>query len=95
MNEETLVKTVPLPFGRTWEWYGDANVVVLSPDLDAEGRDRALDEVQAFWRRSCLRVVGGDGPAAVQSTQPMNVAAGSLSVPTLPSQGIRDVVEAL
>ena len=57
MNEHTLIKTMPLPQGRDWEWFADANIVVLAPHLCEEGRERALTEVQAHWRRSCIRVL--------------------------------------
>lgn len=61
MNEDTLIKTMALPHGRLWEWYADANIIVLSPCLDEQGRESALNELQAQWRRSGLRVVR-DGP---------------------------------
>lgn len=57
MDEKTLVKTMSLPFGQPYAWYGDLNMVVLCPSLDDAGRKRAMDEVQAHWRRSCLQVV--------------------------------------
>lgn len=59
MSEDTLIKTMRLPHGRLWEWFADLNVVALCPSLDAAGREWALSEVQAHWRRSCLRAVGG------------------------------------
>lgn len=59
MNEDTLIKTMPLPHGRDWEWYADANVVVLAPHLCPEERERALSELQAQWRRSGIRLVEG------------------------------------
>lgn len=62
MVEKTIIKTLELPFGQEWLWYPDANVVVLSPCLDEQGRQRALSEVQAYWRRSCLHVVAEDEP---------------------------------
>ena len=57
MNEETLIKTMPLPQGRDWEWFADANVIALSPDLCPAKREAALSELQAQWRRSGLRLV--------------------------------------
>lgn len=58
MNEHTLVKTMQLPFGQPWTWYGDANVLVLSPDLKTEEqRQNAISEAVAHWRRNFLRVV--------------------------------------
>lgn len=59
MTEKTLIKTMPLPFGQCWAWYPDANVIALSPDLTESEREHALCEVQAHWRRSCIRIVGG------------------------------------
>lgn len=72
MNEDTLVKTMPLPHGQTWAWFADANVVALSPCLSVEGRELALTEVQSHWRRSCLRVVpdAKDEPNVAALTQP-------------------------
>lgn len=49
------VITMPLPNGRDWLWYSDLDIVVLAPHLDAAGRERALDELQAEWRRDTRR----------------------------------------
>ena len=70
MNEYTQIKYLDLPHGRPWEWYGDANVIVLAPRFrtDCQGREQALTEVQAHWRRSCIRVVQDD---EANVTQPM------------------------
>ena len=57
MNEDTLIKTMPLPHGRDWEWFADANVVALAPHLDVAEREQALSELQAQWRRSGIRLV--------------------------------------
>lgn len=57
MNEDTIVKILPLPHGQDWAWHADANVIVLSDCLDDAGRDAALCDLQAQWRRSGLRVV--------------------------------------
>ena len=67
MNEDTLIKTMPLPQGRDWEWFADANIVVLAPHLCPAQREQALTEVQAHWRRSCLRVL----PSEPATTQPL------------------------
>lgn len=79
MNEDTLVKTMPLPYGQEWLWIADANMVILSPCLDEVGRERALCEVSAHWRRSCLRLVdGGDMPSRVArllDTKPLSLEA--------------------
>lgn len=69
-GEKTIVKTMPLPNGRKWAWYADANLIALAPGLSEEERDDALTEVTAFWRRSCLRIVSGVvavGAAALSS----------------------------
>lgn len=72
MTEETLIKTMPRDAlssaERGWDWHPDANLVVLAADLDAEGREAALSDVQAHWRRSCIRVVTDEKP--VQACQP-------------------------
>ena len=52
VNEATIIKTLDLPHGADWALYADANLIVLSPRLDACGRDRALDEVCAHWRET-------------------------------------------
>lgn len=77
MTEMTKIETVPLPSGQDWQWYADANVIALSPELDAHGRERALDEVQDHWRRSCLHVVHDDEPAPVAypETRPMRAVS--------------------
>jgi hypothetical protein len=46
------IVTMPLPFGQDWLWYEEFNVVALAPHLDAAGRERALDELQAQWRQT-------------------------------------------
>jgi len=73
VNEDTLLLTRPLPYGQEWAWHADANIVVLAPHLCPEERERALTEVQAHWRRSCLRVVGADDEASQAPTVPMTV----------------------
>lgn len=69
MNEDTLIKTMPLPGDQKWAWYADANIVALSPCLDDEGRERAISEVQAYWRRSCIRVVPNAPPKDLMGTR--------------------------
>lgn len=39
-------------YGEDAVWHPDLNLVVLHPRLDAAGRERALDELQARWRRT-------------------------------------------
>lgn len=58
MNEETLIVTVDLAAsGRDYAWYADLNMVGLGAHLDAAGRERALTQLQAAWRRNFVRVV--------------------------------------
>jgi hypothetical protein len=59
VNEATLIKTLDLPFGQEFVIYADANILALSPRLDREGRERALDEACREWRRETLRLVPG------------------------------------
>lgn len=65
MNEETLIVTVDLPSGLDWRLYSDLNMVGLGSHLCEAGRERALTELQASWRREFIRVVpdpiGHDG----------------------------------
>jgi len=73
VNEETIIRTMPLPHGQLWALHCDANVIVLSPCLDAAGREAAITELQAQWRRSALRVVD-EAPnvaAEARTTVPM------------------------
>lgn len=49
------VITMPLPHGRDWLYYPDLNIVALAPHLDQVGRERAIDEFHAEWRRSVRR----------------------------------------
>jgi hypothetical protein len=66
VTEDTLIKTMPRHTlscpERGWDRHADANLVVLAADLDEAGREAALSEVQAHWRRSCIRVVTDDEP---------------------------------
>jgi hypothetical protein len=72
MNEDTLIKTMALPNGRDWEWYGDLNLVVLAPHLCPAQREMALNEVQAHWRRSCIRILPSpDQEYEGTTTQPL------------------------
>lgn len=36
-------------------WHQELNIVVVSPRLDAAGRERALDELQRQWRRALVQ----------------------------------------
>lgn len=57
MAEKTLIKTMDLPRDhRGWILYADANMIVLASWLDEAGRQRALDDLQARWRRSYMDV---------------------------------------
>lgn len=66
MNEDTLVVTLDLPFGQSWAWYPDANMVALKPGMCPEQQEQALSEVQAHWRRSIIRVVHEPSMVATQ-----------------------------
>lgn len=57
MGEKTKIVTMKLKVGQDWAWFADLNVVALAEHLCAEGRERALSELQIHWRRSCLYVV--------------------------------------
>lgn len=57
-TEHTVVVIITLPPGRDWAWLGDCNVLALSDRLNEAGRQAALVEVGAAWRRSFLYVVG-------------------------------------
>lgn len=84
MNEDTVFRTLALPNGRDWEFYEDVNVMVFAPHLGPEGRERAIREFQARWRRFALRTVRGlPSQQALAETQPMDVQPqASLSVVT-------------
>lgn len=43
--------TRELSRGQDYVWYQEFNIVALSSRLDAAGRERALDELLARWRR--------------------------------------------
>lgn len=57
IGEDTVIRTVELPEGLDYVWYGDANVLAFSSRLDCAGRMRAVDELQKQWRRAHLKVV--------------------------------------
>lgn len=59
MNEQTIVRTIPLQPGRRAEWFADANVIGLAPGLSECEQDQAITELQAEWRRSGMRLVPG------------------------------------
>jgi hypothetical protein len=48
------IVTMELPYGQDVLWFAEFNIVALSPRLDAEGRARALDELQRRWRQATL-----------------------------------------
>lgn len=68
MNEHTVVVTMPLPHGRDWELFTDANVVALAPHLTDCERAQALIDVSTFWQRNLLDVL----PYARQPTGILN-----------------------
>jgi len=59
MYEETVVVVMPLPAGVNAVFCEDSNIVCLSDQLDEDGRDQALAELQAQWRRNALRSIRG------------------------------------
>lgn len=44
--------TMQLPYDQDALWYPEFNIVAVAPHLDAEGRERALDELLTRWRQS-------------------------------------------
>lgn len=56
-REDTVVMVLDLPDGTDWEWLPDCNILALSSRLCAVERERAIDDLQATWRRSMLRLV--------------------------------------
>jgi hypothetical protein len=71
VNEATIIKTIELPYGQEWALYADANVIVLSPCLDNDGRRRAIDEVCAHWRQTIPRPFGAQQISDSATTQPL------------------------
>lgn len=57
ITEQTILLTHVLPPGVDYRWIADCNVVVLSAGLDAAGRQRAIDDLQAQWRKRWLSPV--------------------------------------
>lgn len=44
------IVTMELPFEQDALWFQEFNIVAVSPRLDAEQRERAIDRLQAEWR---------------------------------------------
>lgn len=63
MPEDTVIVTLALPRGQDFAWFASENVVGLGSHLDEQGRMQALDDLQAYWRRQCMRVVPDPRPA--------------------------------
>lgn len=55
--EKTVQMVLDLPEGRDWEWLPDCNILVLASRLDEAGRQRALSDLQATWRRQFIKAV--------------------------------------
>lgn len=53
-TEQTVVVTMNIPGGDDARWMPEFNLIVLAPHLDDLGRRRAVDEVQARWRREWI-----------------------------------------
>ena len=49
VSEKTIFRSLDLPSGRDWAWYGDLNVVALRRGLDGDGKRRALAELVEHW----------------------------------------------
>lgn len=56
-TEQTVQMILDLPPGRDWEWLPDCNIVVLSSRLDEAGRQAAISDLQATWRRQFIKAV--------------------------------------
>lgn len=57
--EKTVQMVLDLPEGRDWEWLPDCNILVLASRLDEAGRQRAISDLQATWRRQFIKAVPG------------------------------------
>jgi len=47
VDRQVKVLTMENPHGRDWTWYRDLRIVTLSPRLDEQGRERAMEELRA------------------------------------------------
>ena len=59
--EQTVQMILDLPAGQDWRWLPDCNIIVLSARLDEAGRQRAISDLQATWRRSLIKAVPDHG----------------------------------
>lgn len=50
--DKPRVVTMEPSHGRDWDWHRELNILVLSPRLDAAGRQRAKDEFLDEVRRA-------------------------------------------
>lgn len=64
MNEDTDIRTIPLPYGRDWQWFAEANVLCLAPHLSPEGRERAI--IRAAVTVAARVQPDADGPNVTQ-----------------------------
>jgi hypothetical protein len=51
MGSGIVLVYVDIPVDPGYAWLEDANTIALSRHLDAGGRQRALEALQAEWRR--------------------------------------------
>lgn len=71
MNEDTIIRYMPLaPGTRPWRWHADANLVILCSSLDEHGREEALSDLQAQWRREGMRVVPDEPNEVMEPSWP-------------------------
>lgn len=62
-TEKTVLIVMDLPDGKEWAWLADCNVLAVSAALDGEGRERAITDCQATWRRQFIHSVPPTGAA--------------------------------
>lgn len=55
MSEQTVILTIDMDSDEA-VWMGDANTVLMPRHLDEEGRQLALCNLQARWRRKLIRI---------------------------------------
>ncbi|MGZ6776911.1 MAG: hypothetical protein ACXVGF_04510 [Blastococcus sp.] len=59
-TEKTIVMVLDLPEGTDWRWLPDCNILAVSSRLCPAERERAIDDLQATWRRSLIHIVDAD-----------------------------------
>lgn len=56
-TEKTVVMVLDLPEGTDWRWLPDCNILAVASRLCPAERERAIDDLQATWRRQFISVV--------------------------------------